>query len=52
MNIASKLELSYYKDIATINKDHKVNIVQNITNNKIYVKKIINTNFKTLKFMD
>lgn len=41
MDIDSRLKLSYYKEIATLNKDHNIYIVQHIESKKIYVKKIL-----------
>ena len=37
----SILPVSYYKEIATINEDHKVYIVQHVETCKIYVKKVL-----------
>lgn len=39
MDIERRLQMSYYKTIATINDAHKIYIVQNTQNNHIYVKK-------------
>lgn len=41
MDVNSRLALSYYKDIAEINSEHHVSLVQHIENNKIYVKKVL-----------
>lgn len=41
MDIEKRLEMSYYKTIATINEEHKIYIVQNINDRHIYVKKIL-----------
>lgn len=39
MEINERLTLSYYKDIAELNKEHNVSLVQHIETNKIYIKK-------------
>ena len=41
MDIEKRLQMSFYKTIATINEEHKVYIVQNINDKHIYVKKIL-----------
>lgn len=41
MDIRKRLQLSYYKTIATLNEEHKIYIVQNSNNRHIYVKKIL-----------
>lgn len=40
-NLSNRLELSYYKTIATLNDKHKVYLVQHQETQKIYVKKIL-----------
>ena len=42
MNLEEKLKLSYYKQIANINPEHNICLVQHIETGKIYVKKILN----------
>ncbi|MCR5727756.1 MAG: protein kinase [Lachnospiraceae bacterium] len=37
----NRLSISYYKEIATLNKEHHISIVQHIGSNKIYVKKTL-----------
>ena len=37
----SKLPISFYKEVAMLNEEHKVSIVQHIETNKIYVKKVL-----------
>ena len=41
MNIDQRLELSYYQNIAELNHEHEVFLVQHSVSNKIYVKKIL-----------
>jgi len=41
MDDLQRINLSYYKTIATINYDHKIYLVQNINTQKIFVKKIL-----------
>ena len=41
MDIESELTLSYYKEIADINRDHGVFLVQHTENKRIYVKKVM-----------
>lgn len=41
MDIDARLNMSFYKTIATISKEHNVYVVQNINDNHIYVKKIL-----------
>lgn len=41
MDYASRLEISYYNTIATINSAHKIYLVQHRENEKIYIKKIL-----------
>lgn len=41
MDIEKRLQMSFYKTIATINEEHKVYIVQNTNDKHIYVKKIL-----------
>lgn len=41
MDYTQRLNISYYKTIADINKEHKVFLVQNQNDNKIYVKKTL-----------
>lgn len=41
MDINSLLVLSYYKDIAIINAEHHISLVQHIESNKIYIKKVL-----------
>lgn len=42
MNISQRLSISYYKTIATLNKEHNIFLVQHQETGKIYVKKILN----------
>lgn len=41
MNYNSRLELSFYKEIATLNEDHQIYLVQHIETHKVFVKKIL-----------
>lgn len=41
MDVNTRLKLSYYKDIADLNPEHHVSLVQHIESNKIYVKKVL-----------
>ena len=41
MDISGRLAISYYKTIATLNKEHNIFLVQHRDTNKIYVKKIL-----------
>lgn len=41
MNITQRLSISYYKTIATLNKEHQIFLVQHQETGKIYVKKIL-----------
>jgi len=41
MNVQSQLSLSYYKEIATINKSHNVTAVQDSRTGHLYVKKVL-----------
>ena len=41
MDIESELTLSYYKEIADINRAHGVFLVQHTENKRIYVKKVM-----------
>ena len=41
MDIDKRLQLSYYKTIATLNDEHKIYIVQNSNDKHVYVKKIL-----------
>ena len=41
MDYLDRLAISYYKDVATINEEHHIYLVQHISNNKFYVKKIL-----------
>lgn len=41
MDYASRLEISYYNTIATINSVHKIYLVQHRESQKIYIKKIL-----------
>lgn len=41
MDYNSRLELSFYREIATINEAHQIYIVQHIETKKIFVKKIL-----------
>lgn len=41
MDISSRLSISYYKEIATINESHKVFLVQHQKTGQIYIKKIL-----------
>ncbi len=43
MDVEERLRISYYKEIAELNKAHHVYIVQHIETKKIYVKKILQT---------
>ena len=40
MTIQEELQLSYYKQISTLNASHNVFLVQHIETGKLYVKKI------------
>lgn len=42
MNYSKQLALSFYKEIATLNQEHNIFLVQHQDTNKIYVKKILN----------
>lgn len=48
MDIESRLSISFYKTVATINDAHKIYIVQNINTHQIYVKKILDVYNKTI----
>lgn len=41
MDLSHRLELSYYKTIATINEEHHIYLVQHQSTNKIFIKKIL-----------
>lgn len=41
MDIQDELRLSYYREISTINNEHKITLVQNISTGRICVKKIL-----------
>ncbi|MCM1191286.1 MAG: serine/threonine protein kinase [Butyrivibrio sp.] len=41
MDIASRLALSYYKEIAALNEEHNIYVVQNTSNRHIFVRKIL-----------
>ena len=41
MTIQEELQLSYYKQISTLNASHNVFLVQHIETGKLYVKKIL-----------
>ena len=41
MNIEDRLQLSYYQEIAVIDKAHRVSLVQHIETKKIFVRKIL-----------
>ncbi len=41
MDLSERLTISYYKEIADINENHKVYLVQHQETKKIYVKKIL-----------
>lgn len=41
MDINSRLTMSYYKDIAEINPEHNITLVQHVETKKVYVKKIL-----------
>ena len=41
MDIETRLELSYYKEIAPINEEHRIFLVRNTNTGKIYVKKTL-----------
>lgn len=40
MDYSHRLEISYYKTIATINEEHRIYLVQHMQNHKIYIKKL------------
>lgn len=42
MDYDSRLAVSFYKEVATINEKHKVFLVQHLESKKFYVKKILN----------
>jgi len=41
MDINSRLTLSYYKEIAVINAEHNISLVQHIESNKVFIKKVL-----------
>lgn len=41
MDIASRLAVSYYKEVAVLNEEHNIYVVQNTSNRHIFVKKIL-----------
>ena len=41
MDYSSRLSLSYYKEIATLNEEHRVYLVQHMESGRIFVKKIL-----------
>lgn len=41
MDYQARLSLSFYREIAVINPEHKIYLVQHIKTNKIYVKKVL-----------
>ena len=41
MRLDEECRLSFYQQIASLNEDHGVYLVQNISDKKIYVKKIL-----------
>lgn len=41
MDYQARLSLSFYREIAAINSEHKIYLVQHIKTNKIYVKKVL-----------
>lgn len=43
MSIESQFILSFYKEIATINKKHAVTLVQHVETQKLYVKKVLSS---------
>lgn len=43
MDIQERLSMSYYKEIAVINEEHEITLVQNLHTRKIFVKKILET---------
>lgn len=45
MDFNSRLELSFYTTIATLNEEHQIYLVQHIETRKIYVKKVISVYF-------
>lgn len=52
MDIKKRLQLSYYKTIATLNEEHKIFIVQNSEDKHIYVKKILDVyNYNVYKHL-
>ncbi|MCR5527515.1 MAG: protein kinase [Lachnospiraceae bacterium] len=42
MDYSDRLAISYYKEVAVINKSHKIFLVQHVQTGKFYVKKIFN----------
>ena len=42
MDYQSRLSISFYREIAVINEEHKVYLVQHLETGKIYVKKVLN----------
>ncbi len=51
MELSSQLALSYYKMIATINKEHKIYLVQHQETGKIYIKKILDVYHPDIYYM-
>ena len=41
MDLSQRLSISYFKNVATINEDHKIYMVQHQETGKLYVKKIL-----------
>ena len=48
MDYSEQLAISYYKTIATLNKEHKIYLVQHLQSHKIYVKKILDVYNKNI----
>ena len=41
MNLENQLALSYYQEIAVLNEEHHISVVQHRETKKIYVKKLL-----------
>lgn len=50
MDFLQYLDLSFYKEIAVINEEHNIFLVQNIKSNKIYIKNLLT--FTTKVYMN
>lgn len=48
MDFLQYLDLSFYKEIAVINEEHNIFLVQNIKSNKIYIKKLAHVYNKSI----